>query len=47
MVNGVSPLCLAPPAAETNVLGDRIVAAVLPQVPDGPFFDQKATPYRL
>ena len=45
MVNGVRPLCLAPPAAETSPLSDRTVAEVLPQVPDGPFFDQNATPY--
>src|SRR5215469_12224677 len=35
MVNGVRPLCLAPPAAQTSAWSDRIVAEVLPQVPDG------------
>ena len=46
MVNGVRPLGLAPPAAETSALNNRIVAAVLPQVPDGPFLDHNATPYQ-
>lgn len=46
MVNGVRPLCLPPPAAETSALNDSPVAEVLPQVPDGTFFDPNATPYR-
>ena len=45
MVNGLRPLCLAPPAAQTSPWSDRTVAQVLPQVPDGPSFDQNATPY--
>ena len=39
-------LCLAPPAAQTSAVSDSIVAAVLSQVPDGPFLDQNVTPYR-
>jgi hypothetical protein len=39
MLIGMRPLCLAPPAAETRALSDWIVAAVLPQVPDGPLLD--------
>lgn len=35
MLNGVRPLCLPPPAAETSALSDTTVAEVLPQVPDG------------
>jgi len=46
MVNGVKPLCLPPPAAETSAVSHRTIAQVLPQVPDGPFFDHNATPYQ-
>jgi hypothetical protein len=46
MVNGVRALRLAPPAAETSDLSDRMIAEVLLQVPDGPILDYNATPYR-
>jgi hypothetical protein len=46
IVNGVTPLWLTPPAAETTALSDRIIAEVLPQLPDGPLLDQNVTPYR-
>jgi hypothetical protein len=47
MVHGRRPLRWATPAAQTSPVSDRTFAQVLPQVPDGPCFDQDATPYGL
>jgi hypothetical protein len=46
--NGQRPQTLVLGAAgrPDQSLSDRTVAEVLPQVPDGPSFDQNATPYR-
>jgi hypothetical protein len=46
MLNGVRPLCLPRPAAQTSAWSDGTVAEMLPQLPDGSFLNQNNSPYR-